>query len=376
MKQLLLAIDWNIFNHEYMGEKVSNYLWCILIIVATVALKKPVAGLLTRMSSRIAAKFSYLEHRSAVRNMLFKPVERLLQVILYFVALNQLGNLLDRVRLHHAIGKNVKLDIRLDDIADHIFLFLFIICLAQVVAGFIDFIYYLRLGKAKIDNNHARVQLLPLIKEMAKLVLWAASAFWILGAVFHVNIPALITGLGIGGVAIALAGKETVENFFAAFTILSDKPFQQGETIKLGDIEGVVERIGFRSTRLRNADGSAYIIPNQNLVSQNLVNLSLRNNRLIKVVANIKYGINPDDLKKLIAALKETLKNTEHVIDPVDATIEIFDKETFQLVISYHLPHPLPPNVQLGAVKREINMKIFTAIAQYGTLGIQAGTGG
>ncbi len=374
MRYLLLNIDWSIFSRVFMGEKISNYLWCVVIIVATITLKKPVAGLLMRIGSRVAARFSYLEHRNAVRNMLFKPVERLLQVILYFVALNQLNNVLDGVRLHHAIGKNVKLDVRLDDIVDHIFLFLFIIFLTQVVAGFIDFIYYLRLGKAKLDDNHARVQLLPLIKEMAKLVLWAMSVFWILGAVFHVNIPALITGLGIGGVAIALAGKETVENFFAAFTILSDRPFQTGETIKLGEIEGVVERIGFRSTRLRNADGSAYIIPNQNLVSQNLINLSLRNNRLIKVVANIKYGIKPEDLKKLIAALKETLKGTDHVIDPVDATIEVFDKETFQLVISYHLPHPLPADVSLGGIKREINMKIFGAIAQYGTLGTPTGT--
>jgi len=103
-----------------------------------------------------------------------------------------------------------------------------------------------------------------------------------IGQCISCQYSALITGLGIGGVAIALAGKETVENFFASFTILSDKPFQTGDVIKLGETEGTVERIGFRSTRLRNLDGSATVIPNQNLVSQNVTNLSTRDTRGIE----------------------------------------------------------------------------------------------
>lgn len=374
MSHLLLDIDRSFFDRMYMGEKVSNYLLCIGIILATQLLKKPAAALITRISSRIAARFSYMRHKNAVRNMLFKPMERLLQTVLYFVAINQLDNILDKVAIHHYIGQKEKINLRLDDVIDHVFLFLFIIFLTQVITHFVDFIYYLRMGKAQIEKNQSRIQLLPLLKEMAKLLLWALSIFWILGSVFHVNVPALITGLGIGGVAIALAGKETVENFFAAFTILSDKPFQTGQLIKLGEIEGVVERIGFRSTRLRNADGSAHIIPNQNLVSQNLINLSTRETRGMKVVANIRYGISHAELQKLITNLKETLLMTTPVREPVEAIVELFDKETFQLVITYHLPHPLPDDMNLIALKRDINMKVFDIITRDAKLGTPIGT--
>ncbi len=374
MAHLLLNIDMAFFDREFMGEKVSAYFWCVGIILATLLLKRPVAGLLTRISTRLTARFSYMRHKNKIRDMLFKPIERLLQVILYYVAIHQLDNFLDHFSMQHFIGSKERLNIKLGDVLDHVFLFLFIIFLTQVIASFVDFIYYLRMGKAQIEKNQSRIQLLPLVKEMAKLLLWAISAFWIMGSVFHVNIPALITGLGIGGVAIALAGKETVENFFAAFTILSDKPFQTGDSIKLGDVEGVVERIGFRSTRLRNLDGSAYIVPNQNLVSQNLVNLSMRDNRVMKVAVNIRYGITHDALQELIAEVKKNILEIESVKAPVEVTIETLDKETFQLVVSYNLPHPLPEGKNLTALRREVNMKVFEVISGKAVLGTPIGT--
>lgn len=371
---LLLDINWNFFNLEYRGVKVSEYLLFAGIVLATLLLKRPIAALLTRISSSLAERFSYMKHKSRIRTMLFKPTERLLQIILYFLALEQITPLLDSVSLHHIILSKKRIDITLGDITDHVFLFLFIVFLTRVLTRFVDFIYFLRIGKAQIEKNFSRLQLLPLFKEMAKLLLWIICIFWILGSVFHVNIPALIAGLGIGGIAIALAGKETVENFFAAFTILSDKPFQTGETIKLGEIEGVVERIGFRSTRLRNLDGSAYIIPNQHLVSQNLINLSSRETRGMKVIANIRYGITHEKLTQLITTLKETMHGMPLVKDPVDIYIETFDKETFQLVIAYHLPHPLPGDEKLNALKRDINLKVFEVISGHATMGTPVGT--
>ena len=375
MHELLLNIDWSFFDHVYMDEKLSNYFWFAGIIIVTLLLKKPVATFITKVSSRLAERYSYIKYKDTIGPMLLKPVERLLQIVLYFVAINQLSNILDGVSLHNYFGrKKERVEVTLGDAVDHVFLFLFIIALTQVITRFIDFIYYLRMNKAQTERNLSRIQLLPLIKEVSKMLTWVLSIFWILGSVFHVNIPALITGLGIGGVAIALAGKETVENFFASFTILSDRPFQTGDIIKIGDIEGVVERIGFRSTRIRNFDGSATIIPNQSLVSQNVTNLSMRDTRGMKIVANIKYGITHDALQQLITKIKDTLLHTPPVKEPVEINIETLDKETFQLIISYHLPHPLPNDLKLLAVKREISLKVFDMITAVATIGTPVGT--
>ena len=354
-----------------MGEPIKHYLWFTTIILLTLALKKPVAALLARISSKFASTFNYTNHRATISELLFKPMERLLQTVLYFVAANQLSGLLNNINIdkHLYIGTKIQVDISLGTVIDHLFLLLFIVFLSKVITRFIDFVYYLRMGKAEAEKNQSQQQLLPLIKEISKLSVWTLSAFAILGFVFHVNVPALITGLGIGGVAIALAGKETVENFFAAFTLLSDKPFLTGDIIKLGDIEGVVERIGFRSTRLRNTDGSAYIVPNQNLVSQNLINLSTRSTRGMKIVANIRYGISHEALTQLIDELKETLKKMPPVEAPILAMVESFDKETMQLVITYYLPHPIPEGNTLLAIKHEVNLKVFEVISKYAKLG-------
>lgn len=371
---LLLDIDLHFFDRVYMGDRVSDYVWCVGIILGTLLLKRPIANLLTRVSSTIATRLSYAKYRGKIRSMLVKPIERLLQTILYYVAIHQVDNFLDHFGIRRFIGMKQKTPIKLGDVLDHVFLFLFIVFLTQVITRFVDFIYYLRMGKAHQQHDYGRMQLLPLTKEIIKLVLWTVSIFWILGEVFNVNIPTLVASLGIGGVAIALAGKETVENFFAAFTILSDKPFRTGDTIKQTEIEGVVERIGFRSTRVRALDGSAHIIPNQKLVSQNLINLSMRDLRVMKVTAHIRYGVSHEALTAMIAKIREELLRTTMVKEPIEAVIESFEKETFQLIVSYNLPHPLPPHTKLNDIKHDINMKVFHIISSQATLGTPIGT--
>lgn len=368
---MLLSVDIAFFDRIFLGETIWQYIWFVVIILLTLLLKKPTATAISVIAGKIGAKFSYATHKSKIEEMLLKPMEGLLQIVLYFVAVNQLSTLLDNINISKLIfwGRKKAHHISLGSLIDHVFLFLFIVALTRVVTRFIDFFYYLRMRKAEEERNLGQQQLLPLIKEMSKLLVWSTGLFCILGGVFHVNVPALITGLGIGGVAIALAGKETVENFFAAFTLLSDKPFQTGDTIKIGDIEGAVERIGFRSTRIRNAEGAAIIVPNQNLVSQNLINLSARHNRAIKVSINLRYGIDSNTLEQLIQEIKAALKQQKHLLEPIVVAIEQLDKETLQLVVSYNLPHPLPSGISFVTIKQEINLLVFKIANQYAKLG-------
>ena len=367
---LLLQIDTSFLNREFFHQKVADYLIFAGIILLVELLKRPMAYVLSRLSTRIAMKYAYMRHKEKIRELLFKPFERLLQAVLYFFAAEQLSGILDRIVFKRQVSSKQDFVISLSDITDHIFLLLFIFFLTQTVVHFIDFVYYVRMGKAREENNAAREQMLPLIREMSKLFAWIVAGFWILGSVAHVNVPALITGLGIGGVAIALAAKESVENFFAAFTILSDKPFQTGDFIKLGEVEGTVERIGFRSTRLRNADGSAHLIPNQSLVSQSLINHSTRAMRGMKVVANIRYGVPREALDRITTEIREALSETAPVIAPITVVLETLDKETFQLITSYTVPHPLPEGENLLQIKHRINMIVYGIITDHAQLGV------
>ncbi|WP_276132396.1 mechanosensitive ion channel family protein [Polluticoccus soli] len=362
---ILLQISWKELETPLAGEKLHNLAWCLGIIIVTLLIKKPLANVLTRLISGLANRFTDRNHSEKFRSLVQSPIESLLQTILFYIAFNQLEVLLDQFLLHRYKGAKGGLAIRLGDVIDHVFMLLAIIFTTLILSRIADFIYQVQHEKAIADENNEREQLLPLLKEIVKLVLWSLGIFWLLGSVFHVNVPALITGLGIGGVAIALAAKESIENLFAAFTILTDKPFQTGDTIRLGSLEGSVERIGFRSTGLRNADGSLYIIPNKKLVNENVENLSNRTSRRVRIIVNIKYGIAHTAFRQMVSELKDMVQGSLHVVHPIEISIDNFGENVMQLTLSYHLPDPMRDGVSISSVKQEINLRTYEIISKY-----------
>jgi MscS family membrane protein len=365
MTGILLQISWKEWKTPLGGETLHNIAWCLGIIIVTLLIKKPLANMLTRLISGFANRFADKNHSEKFRSLVQSPIESLLQTILFYIAFNQLDVLLDKFLVHRYKRATGELAIRLGDVVDHVFMLLAIIFTTLILSRIADFIYHVQHDKAVQDHNKEREQLLPLLKEIAKLILWSLGMFWLLGSVFHVNVPALITGLGIGGVAIALAAKESVENLFAAFTILTDKPFQSGDAIRLGSLEGNVERIGFRSTSLRNADGSLYIVPNKKLVNENVENLSNRDTRRVRVVVNIKYGITHTALRQMVSDLKDMIQGSLHVTHPVEIVIDTFGENVMQLTLSYHLPEPIGDGVSVTSVKQEINLRTYEIVSKY-----------
>ncbi len=362
MWALILQINLHLLEQRLGNERVSNILWCVGIIFATLLLKRPLSRWVAKLCAVIANRFTDKNHGRLFQDLTVRPLEWLLQTLLYYIAVNQLTIFLRQVVFRRLHGSRLTI-VRVSDVADKIFQFLLILFLTLVVSRIVDFIFQVRISKARAEDNRDREQLFPLVKEVFKVIFWTIGIFWILGDVFNVNIPALITGLGIGGIAIALAAKESVENLFAAFTILSDKPFKTGDAVRLGTFEGSVEQIGFRSTRVRNADGSLYIIPNKTLVSQNLENLSQRDTRKGRIVFSIKYGLSEHELRTLIKDLKEMVQQTLHVQEPVDVFADAFGETSFQLSINYHLPEPLAEGARADAIRQEIALQAFRMIS-------------
>jgi MscS family membrane protein len=350
---------------SFAGASVTDYLWCGGLILFALLFKKPFSVLLARHTSGLAVRATGGKYRGLFKSLIRKPVEWLFAVVIIFIGLSHLAGPLGRLTLFHFQRKSGAIVITAASIADHLFFFFAILFTALTLSRLVDFIYRSQVEHAYQQKQAARTQILPLLKELVKGLLWTIAFFWILGVVFEVNIPALITGLGIGGVALALAAKESIENLFASLTILTDKPFQVGDTIKVGTLEGVVQRIGFRSARLRGADGSLYIIPNKKLVDENLENLTQRDTQGIKVLLNIKYGLPEEALQQMIEALKDMIRKTLHVIEPVRVSVEHFNENAFQLALYYHLPEPLAGDGNEAAIREEINRKTYGIIMKY-----------
>ncbi len=159
----------------------------------------------------------------------------------------------------------------------------------------------------KIDDK-----LLPFLRTGLRIVILAISAIILLQE-WGYDASGVIAGLGIGGLAIALAAKDTVENLFGFSSIITDKPFSVGEFIVTPAATGIVEHVGIRSTRIRQLDQALVIVPNSKLAASKILNWSHAEKRRLDITLGISYEARSTDLRQLMARLRQSLEETEDV---------------------------------------------------------------
>lgn len=168
------------------------------------------------------------------------------------------------------------------------------------------FAKYLSVITAKTDNK-LDDQLVPLIRKTLRFFIVVMGIILILQNNGY-NVASLIAGLGIGGLAVALAAKDTLANFFGSITIFADKPFRIGDWIKVGNVEGTVEEVGFRTTRVRTFYNSLISVPNSNIATTDIDNFGLRKYRRLKTVLNLTYSTTPEQMEAFVEGIKAIVK--------------------------------------------------------------------
>ena len=159
----------------------------------------------------------------------------------------------------------------------------------------------------KIDDK-----LLPFLRTGLRIVILAISAIILLQE-WGYDASGVIAGLGIGGLALSLAAKDTVENLFGFSSIITDKPFSVGEFIVTPAATGIVEHVGIRSTRIRQLDQALVIVPNSKLAASQILNWSHAEKRRLDITLGISYEARSTDLRQLMARLRQSLEETEDV---------------------------------------------------------------
>ncbi|MGL5272664.1 MAG: mechanosensitive ion channel family protein, partial [Phocaeicola sp.] len=119
------------------------------------------------------------------------------------------------------------------------------------------------------------------------------------------DVGAVIAGLGIVGLAVAMAAKDTVSNFFGGVTIFSDKPFRIGDRIKIGSYDGFIHEIGLRSFRLRTLNGTIVTIPNSKVTDSLIENVTLEPSRKVTLNLGLTYETSPEKVKEAIEILRD-----------------------------------------------------------------------
>ncbi len=158
--------------------------------------------------------------------------------------------------------------------------------------------------RAAEGNNETLSNAMGIIRLLISVALFAIATIVILDNM-GVNVTGLIAGLGIGGIAIGLAAQGIFSDLFASLSIIFDRPFRVGETIKYDTSTATVERIGLKSTRLRSLNGELLVISNTNLLSKEITNFAHLHRRRITFKIGVIYQTTPEMLRDLPALLEE-----------------------------------------------------------------------
>ncbi|TMJ17269.1 MAG: mechanosensitive ion channel family protein [Alphaproteobacteria bacterium] len=175
----------------------------------------------------------------------------------------------------------------------------------ELILGFVQ-------HRAGMDDEHGRLSsAIGIIRVLVTVALFAIAIILILSNL-GVNVTGLVAGLGIGGIAIGLAAQGIFSDLFAALSIIFDKPFRRGDSIRFGEINGNVENIGLKTTRIRSLSGEQIVVSNAKLLDQQIHNFALLDHRRFVVTLGLVYRIAPKVLARVPGMAKEIVEAQEH----------------------------------------------------------------
>ncbi len=174
--------------------------------------------------------------------------------------------------------------------------------------------------KLHMANNG---NIVGMVSKIIACIIYAFAGVIIINELGY-DVNGLIAGIGLGGLTVALAAQDAASNIFGGLVIIFDKPFSIGDWIKVGTIEGVVEEITFRSTRIRTFDNTLVVIPNNKITNDTLNNCSKMEKRRIKFDIQINMNVSMKKLNLTIQKIRDMLLTTDNIIE--ESVLVFFDK--------------------------------------------------
>ncbi len=290
MKSLLAFLDYSLWE----GATLKNCLIAFLFILAAMIARKIVSLILNRWLVKIARRT-----HTDLDVKLIRAIEKPLSVVVLLIGFRIAG-----IALNLPQKGAININLFYERIVDSGI----IACMVWMLIRATDILNAFLMRLARRTESKLDDQLVPLLIKSIKII------FIIIGAVMIIHrlgydVKALVAGLGIGGLAVALAAQETLKNVFGSIMIFVDKPFQVGDWITVGDVEGTVEKIGFRSTKIRTFPKTLVTIPNSKVADASVNNHSRMMKRRVLVTIGVTYTTSADQMEKCIASIKEILKN-------------------------------------------------------------------
>ncbi|WP_421825962.1 mechanosensitive ion channel family protein [Larkinella sp.] len=349
------------FEQQLMGNSVGNLVLFALLILLGLWLKRMLSMLLSRFFYRLVKPESNSIPISDFLRLMRQPIEFLILLIMLFLAFDRLAT-----PEQWEFVPRTEFGYRL--VVIRLYQTTLMITLAWIAIRFVKFVGLIFQKRAEQTETKLDDQLVPFVRDLMILTVSAIAFFSILSVVFDVNVIALVTSLGIGGLAIALAARETLENLFASFAILLDRPFVTGDTVTAGtgpnQVTGTVEKIGFRSTRLRTDDGSRIAVPNRLMISQSLDNLTQRSQRRAKFYLRLALDTPAGTLRSIVDDTRQWLENQPKTNQsPPLIQFDTFGENSLDILIQYYVA--TSDYREFNAIKEEVNYQLMAIVEKH-----------
>lgn len=226
----------------------------------------------------------------------------------------------------------------------------------------------LRISHVAQEEDIVRWQLVSIGVSVASIVIFLVAGAISIQYLFQINVTSVLASLGIGGLAVALAAQETLEQFLGAITILADQPFKVGQFIRFQNIMGKVERIGLRSTRIRTLDGILFVVPNKQLVDNPVENFTETKTRRILVDVGLIYSTPLEVMEAIKKDIETYFASEPALVQPQFVRFaEYADSSLTLRVLTYVKvdPEEVGPEKDLFYWQDQVNKKILEIVRRY-----------
>jgi MscS family membrane protein len=296
----LVDLVLGLFDIRSSGNTPTHYAIAALFLVGAVVLRRLVTRLLFGFFRRLAART-----RTTLDDKLFPALEA------------PVGSLIALIGAVAAL-KVLKLSATGDQTVRYVSTMAFsLVIFWLLLRAFNTLLEHLQ-GVA-LERQMGIAAFMPWIRKTL-LVVFVVFGILMVAQSLGADVKAFLAGLGIGGLAFALAAQDTLANVFGSVVVAVDQPFKIGEFVRIGGNSGVVEDIGLRSTKLRGADKSLTIVPNKTVASEPVVNLSRFTQRRVEQVLGLTYASSADELQAIMAEFKAIILAREEV-DPTSVMV-------------------------------------------------------
>lgn len=335
-----------IFQEDVGENSWGRLLTSFVIILLTYVARKIVGYLFENWLHRIAVKTSW-EFDDKMVPAMRAPVGWMIFVIGLFIALTILN-------LSPEWDKAIVLGVKA---ATMTIVFWGILKAVDVLAETM-------MGVAK-QRDMAVYGFIPLIQKAARTFLLVVAVILVVQNLGY-SVSSLLAGLGIGGLAVALAAQETLGNFFGSVSLVADRPFKVGDWIQVGDkVDGDVEAIGMRSTKVRTWSKSLMSIPNKVLANEMIENWSRMPKRRVKQYIGVTYSTQADTMHDLVEDIKQLLRDDEGVQqDFILVNFTDFGDSSLQILVYYFTT--TTAWLKHMDIRQRINIKIMKAVEARG----------